>query len=313
LNSSDLEVLEHVENWLANGHQVEWVTLVRCWGSAPRPVGSMAAIRGDGAIIGSVSGGCIEKELTEVHKKESEVGVIQRHISSEEAMRFGLPCGGALELVFEKQIDKDQIDELISVLRNRKQVCRSLELSSGTTFLAPVAKGQEFEFDGRIMRKVFGPAWRLLLIGAGELSRYVAEIGLALDYDVVVCEPREHFAKTWTVKGADIVSMLPDDAVKMLAGDSTSAVLALTHDPNLDDLALVEALNHDSFYVGALGSRQNHRRRCDRLTGVFGVAENQLTKLHGPVGLDIGSKTPAEIAVSIMAQITSIRRLSKSN
>jgi len=99
----------------------------------------------------------------------------------------------------------------------------------------------------------------------------------------------------------------------MLAGDSTSAVLALTHDPNLDDLALVEALNRDSFYVGALGSRQNHRRRCDRLTGVFGVAKNQLAKLHGPIGLDIGSKTSAEIAVSIMAQITSIRRLSKSN
>lgn len=117
MNNSDLEVLEHVENWLANGHQVEWVTLVRCWGSAPRPVGSMAAIRGDGAIIGSVSGGCIEKELTEVHKKESKVGVIQRHISSEDAIRFGLPCGGALELVFEKQIDKDQIDELISALR----------------------------------------------------------------------------------------------------------------------------------------------------------------------------------------------------
>jgi xanthine dehydrogenase accessory factor len=313
LNNSDIEVLEHVANWLANDRRVQWVTLVRCWGSAPRPVGSMAAIRDDGAIIGSVSGGCIEKELTEMHQKECEVGVIQRHISSEEAMRFGLPCGGALELVFEKKIDKDQIDELISVLRNRKQVCRSLELSSGATFLTPVAKGQEFEFDGRIMRKVFGPAWRLLLIGAGELSRYVAEIGLALDYDVLVCEPREHFAKTWAVKGADIVTVFPDDAVKMLAGDSTSAVLALTHDPNLDDLALVEALNHDSFYVGALGSRQNHRRRCERLIGAFGLAPNQLTKLHGPVGLDIGSKTPAEIAVSIMAQITSIRRLSKSN
>ena len=130
---------------------------------------------------------------------------------------------------------------MISALRNREQVCRSLELSSGTTSLTPAVKGQKFEFDGRTMRKVFGPAWRLLFIGAGELSRYVAKIGLALDHDVLVCEPREHFAKTWTVKGADVVSMLPDDAVKMLARDPTSAVLALTHDPNLDDLALVEA------------------------------------------------------------------------
>ena len=198
--------------------------------------------------------------MKKVHKKEFKVGVIQWHISSEEAIRFSLPCGGALEMAFEKQIVKDQIYELISVMRNRKQVCRSLELSSGTTFPAPVAKGQEFEFDGRIMRKVFGPAWRLLLVGAGKLSRVVAEIGLALDYDAIVCEPRKHSAETLAVKGVNIVNMLPDEALKMLAGDSTSAVLALTHDPNLvEDLALGEVLSCAPFYVGALGSRQNHR------------------------------------------------------
>ena len=309
MKNSDLEVLQHLSSWLAKGCKVELVTLVKCWGSAPRPVGSLAAIREDGAIIGSVSGGCIEKELTTLLRKEGNAGLIRHDVSSEQAVRYGLPCGGSLELVFENSIDQLQVDQLISTLHQRKRICRVVELSSGRSTLEPGTRVQSFQFDGETVKKVFGPSWRLLIIGAGELSRYVAEIGLALDYDVVVCEPRKHFSQTWAVEGAPIEPRLPDEAVELLASDSQSAVLALTHDPNLDDLALMEALTSDAFYVGALGSGKNNQNRRKRLVEAFDLTTEQVGRLHGPIGLDIGSTTPCEIAVSILAEVTAVRRL----
>ncbi len=309
MKNSDLEVLEHLSLWLSEGYEVELVTLVKCWGSAPRPIGSMAAIREDGAMVGSVSGGCVEKELTTWLRKEGKVNLIRHDVSSEQAVRYGLPCGGSLELIFECSIDKSHIDQLISALRSRKRICRTVDLASGKTALEPGLQARNFEFDGETVRKIFGPSWRLLIIGAGELSRYVAELGIALDYDVVVCEPREHFAKTWAVEGAPIDARLPDEAVPSLAKDRQSAVLALTHDPNLDDLALMEALTSDAFYVGALGSRKNNENRRKRLREVWDLTAEQVERLHGPIGLDIGSTTPSEIAVSILAEITAVRRL----
>lgn len=309
MKNSDLEVLEHLSNWLSEGREVELVTLVRCWGSAPRPVGSLAAIREDGAIVGSVSGGCIEKDLTSLLRKNNKTDLIRHEISSEQAVRYGLPCGGTLELIFERSIEKSQVDYLISALNQRRRTCRIVDLSSGKVTLEPDPRELAFQFDGKSVRKVFGPSWRLLLIGAGELSRYVAEMGSALDYDVVVCDPREHFSRTWSVEGIPIDSSFPDDAVKKLATDRHSAVLALTHDPNLDDLALMNALTSDAFYVGALGSRKNNKSRRKRLEESFGLTPKQVSRLHGPIGLDIGSKTPAEIAVSILAEVTAVRRL----
>ena len=312
MNNSDLEVLEFAHNWLESGYAVELVTLVKCWGSAPRPVGSMAAIREDGAIVGSVSGGCIEKELTSLLRKDGGTSLIQHEISSDQAIRYGLPCGGSLELIFEHLADSSQIKEIISLLQNRERICRRVELSTGTATLVALSNDEKFSFDGEVANKIFGPSWRILIIGAGELSRYVAEMATALDYDVIVCEPRDHFSKIWKVKSVPIDPSLPDDAVKKLASDYQSAVLALTHDPNLDDLAITQALNSDAFYVGALGSKKNSERRRKRLLDMFDVTADDLDRLHGPIGLDIGSKTPAEIAVSILAQLTEIRRKSES-
>ncbi len=311
MKNSDLEVLQHLSSWLAQGYEVELVTLVRCLGSAPRPVGSLAAIREDGVITGSVSGGCIEKELTTHFRKQGQTGLVRHNVSPEQAIRYGLPCGGSLELVFENSIDSLQVDRLISALHQRNRICRVVELSSGRVTLdsEPGPDVQGFQFDGETVKKVFGPSWRLLIIGAGELSRYVAEMGLALDYDVLVCEPREHFSKIWAVDGAPVESRLPDEAVELFASDSQSAVLALTHDPNLDDLALMEALTSDAFYVGALGSAKNNENRRKRLVEAFNLTDRQVGRLHGPIGLDIGSVTPCEIAVSILAEVTAIRRL----
>lgn len=309
MKNSDLEVLEHLSIWLSEGYEVELVTLVKSWGSAPRPVGALAAVREDGAVVGSVSGGCIEKELTSLLRKDGRTNLIQYDVTSEQALRYGLPCGGSLELIFEKSIEKSQIDCLISTLKQRRRICRAVDLPSGETSLEFDSRNREFEFDGKTVRKVFGPSWRLLIIGAGELSRYVAEMGVALDYDIVVCEPREHFSKTWSVEAVSIDSGSPDEAVKRLATDKHSAVLALSHDPNLDDLALVTALASDAFYVGALGSRRNNENRRKRLVRIFDLAPKQVSRMHGPIGMYIGSKTPAEIAVSILAEVTAVRRL----
>ncbi len=292
---------------------MELVTLVNCWGSAPRPPGSMAAVRSDGVIIGSVSGGCIEKELTQLLRQQGETQLVQHEVTREQAIRYGLPCGGSLELIFEQFNDTQHIREIIQALDQRQRICRKVELETGIVTLMQVDRDREFEYGKKHINRIFGPAWRLLLIGAGELSRYVAEIALALDYEVIVCEPRSHFSSAWNVAGVQIDERSPDEAVVSLSSDSRSAVLALTHDPNLDDLALVEALSSEVFYVGALGSRKNNDKRRHRLINAFGLDSSRIDSLHGPIGLNIGSKTPAEIAVSVMAEVTAVRYDATSN
>jgi xanthine dehydrogenase accessory factor len=161
-------------------------------------------------------------------------------------------------------------------------------------------------FDGDRLQTVHGPRWRLLIIGAGQLSRYLAQMAQALDYQVIICDPREEYAETWDVEGARLDRGMPDDVVNAMDLDARSAVVAVTHDPKLDDLALIEALKSPAFYVGALGSRLNTEKRRERLAQ-FDLSQAELARLHGPVGLRIGSKTPPEIAVSILAEMTAVR------
>ena len=187
----------------------------------------------------------------------------------------------------------------------RQLVVRRVCLDTGEASLHPVTAREEFFYDGHNLRKLFGPGWRLLLIGAGQLSRFVAQMGQALDYEVIVCEPREELASQWQVDGAILDASMPDDTVRALA-DARCAVLALTHDPKLDDMALLEALAGPAFYVGALGSHANNDKRRARLASL-GVSREHLTRLHGPIGLPIGSKTPAEIAVAVLAGVTAAR------
>ena len=306
MKNSDTEVLHVAADWLDNGHTVELVTLVEAWGSSPRPVGSLAAVRNDGTLVGSISGGCIEKQLTAQLRYDERTCIVQHDISHDQAVRFGLPCGGSLKLVFEHLETALPLRNILQELEDRKPVSRTVDLESGKISIRPATKNERFRFDGKTVTKVFGPIQTLLVIGAGQLSRFVAELAAALDFQVMVCEPRKAFARAWNVPSARMDSRSPDEVVRELAHDPTIAVLALTHDPNLDDLALLEALEHEFFYVGALGSKRNNEIRRKRL-GFLGLSESQLDRLHGPIGLDIGSRTPAEIAISIMAQIIAVR------
>jgi len=210
-----------------------------------------------------------------------------------------------LELVFEQLSQSQPLKDIQQAIAHRKRLARTVELASvNSVSIEEVDRSVEFLYDDKSIRKVFGPGWRMLLIGAGQLSRYVARFALALDYEVIVCEPREEYASSFNVDGCTLVNSLPDEAVIEHAQDHHSVVLALTHDSNLDDSALIEALPSNAYYVGALGSKANNTRRRKRLDDI-GV--DNVERLHGPVGLSIGSRSAAEIAISIMAELVQLR------
>ena len=311
MDSVDREVLKSAVAWLAAGHRSVLATVVRTWGSAPRPVGAMLVIRDDGMVMGSVSGGCVEDDMIDrVRAAKIAAGrpeLVVYGVTKEQAERFGLPCGGTLEIVVEPVTGASQLAELLERVSRHELVARRLDMSTGAVTLAPGKWSDALEFDGKSLLSVHGPRWRLLIIGAGQLSRYLAQMAQALDYQVTVCDPREEYAEGWDLPGATLDRRMPDDVVLALNLDAHSAVVAVTHDPKLDDLALLEALKSPAFYVGALGSRKNNETRRRRLAQ-FDLAASEIARLHGPVGLRIGSKTPPEIAVSILAEMTMVRR-----
>jgi xanthine dehydrogenase accessory factor len=187
-------------------------------------------------------------------------------------------------------------------------VRRRLELATGLVSLAPSEEGDTLRFDGQVLETVHGPRLRLLVIGAGQLSRYLATMAVMLDYRVTVCDPRQEYHEGWeSIEGVTLSRLMPDDLVIAMNLDAHSAVVAVTHDPKLDDLALMEALKTPAFYVGALGSRRNNEARRKRLTE-FEVSAAEVDKLRGPVGLNLGGKTPPEIALAIVAEMTAVRR-----
>ncbi len=310
MDSVDLQVFQSTARWLKQGHRVVLATVVETWGSAPRPAGALLAVRDDGQVAGSVSGGCVEDDLIERIRKRELAGdkpeLTVYGISKEEAARFGLPCGGQLRIVLEPLREAPWLDQLLARVGGRELVAREVSLETGEVRLTAASRNDGMSFDGKRLRTIHGPRWRLLIIGAGQLSRYLAQMGMALDYSVIVCDPREEYADTWDLPGVELVRGMPDDVIAGLDLDSHSAVVALTHDPKLDDLALIEALTSAAFYVGALGSRSNTAKRKKRLAE-FDLSQAELDRLHGPVGLRIGSKTPPEIAVAILAELTAVR------
>jgi len=309
MDSLDLQVLRQARDWFAQGHKVWLVTVIETWGSAPRPPGALLCLRDDAQVAGSVSGGCVEDDLIDRVRHGERVAtpsLIAYGVTKEEAARFGLPCGGNLRLVQEPLRDTAWITEVLERTARHELVARTLDLATGAVTIESAVRGEQFQFDGQRLRALFGPRWRLLLIGAGQLSRVLAQMALALDFEVICCDPREEFNLGWDVPGSTLRREMPDDLVLELQLDPHSAVVAVTHDPKLDDMALLEALKSPAFYVGALGSRGNTATRKQRLA-LFDLSPAEIDRLHGPVGLDLGSKTPAEIAVSIMAEIVAVK------
>src|SRR5512145_86354 len=310
MDSVDIEVLRTADDWRRSGRKVALGTIVKTWGSAPRPIGAMVAVRDDGQVVGSVSGGCVEDDLVDKVKAKlvswTRPEIFTYGVTNEEATRWGLPCGGTLQLVMEPLSEASGIEELLKKIGSQQLVRRRLDMESGRASLEPGRWQDALEFDGRLLSTVHGPRWRLVLIGAGQLTRYLAEMARMLDYHVVVIDPREEYAAGWDAAAVPINRGMPDDVVRELELDGHSALVALTHDPKLDDLALMEALKSAAFYVGAIGSKKNNDARRVRLRE-FDLSDEEIARLRGPVGLYIGSKTPPEIAVAILAEMTAVR------
>ncbi|MBM3374207.1 MAG: XdhC family protein [Betaproteobacteria bacterium] len=310
MDSVDLQVIRSARDWVAAGHRVVLATVISTWGSAPRPIGALTAIRGDGMVVGSVSGGCVEDDMIlrvkEGRLAENTPVTTQYGVSAEEAQRFGLPCGGTLELVLEPLTPASGLDDLLARIERHELVLRRLDMKTGRASTGPAKWQDQLTFDGATLQTVYGPRWRLLIIGAGQLSTYLAQMAQALDYQVTICDPREEYSTTFDVPGVDLRRGMPDDVVTEMNLDGHSAVVTLTHDPKLDDMALLEALKSPAFYIGAIGSRKNNEARRKRLAE-FDLSQEEIARLHGPVGLKIGSKTPPEIAVAILAEMTAIR------
>jgi len=319
MENLDVLVLRQLRDWRQAGKHALLATVVRTWGSSPRPVGSIMALAEDGSVVGSVSGGCIEDDLvfrySQAYAGKGDArtfpsgppAFVKYGITADEAHRFGLPCGGTLELLLEHDPDAASLAALVSALEGGQLMRRSVRLADGTAQVAAADAPAELSVDAETLVNTFGPEYRMLLIGAGQLTEYLATMALFSGFAVTVCDPREEYRGAWSVPGVSLLRDMPDDVVRAFGPDRRSCVVALTHDPKLDDLALLEALGSPAFYVGAIGSRRNNEARHQRMLEHFDQTEASLARLRGPIGIYIGSKTPAEIAVSVMAEILAVK------
>ena len=360
MENLDVMVLRTLCHWRSSGKRALLATVVRTWGSSPRPVGSIMALCEDGSVVGSVSGGCIEDDLIYRHTQayaqakvqdkaqasaqadepvNSQVNApadsastlasnsasdpsagtpqhqmpsgppsfVKYGITADEAHRFGLPCGGTLELLLEYDPNAGSLATLVASLEAGQLMQRTVRLSDGVVSLQPNAAPSELSVSAIELVNTFGPEYRMLLIGAGQLTEYLATMALFSGFAVTVCDPREEYRSAWSVPNVTVLSDMPDDVVTAFKPDRRSCVVALTHDPKLDDLALLEALKTEAFYVGAIGSRRNNEARKQRMIEHFEQTSESLAPLRGPIGIYIGSKTPPEIAVSVMAEILAVK------
>ena len=323
IENTDQQVLAQLTRWITAGKKSWLATVIRTWGSSPRPAGSIMSCNEDGHVSGSLSGGCIEEDLLEkminggLAQTKPEIMLYGK--TADESERFGLPCGGQLEIIVEPLINNHSLPAfktIISRLNERQCIERKVDIATGEITIKERNNFKHLQFIGDFANtsianknffvQTYGPRCQLLLIGAGQVSHYLAQMAQMMDYHVMVCDPREEMIEQWGVEGTQLVNEMPDDAIRNHASDYFTAIIALTHDPRIDDMGLMEALKTDSFFIGAMGSVRTSEKRRDRLLQL-NLNERQISKLHAPVGLPIGSKTPAEIAVAILAQLTEMR------
>ncbi len=324
MQSSQQQIISHVDQWLQSSKSVWLCTILKTWGSSPRPIGAMMACTPNGELVGSISGGCIEEDFLEqlrdgsLKSQYDEVEkplIVKYGVTAEEQARLRLPCGGQLHVLLE-YIDPSAnnlsvFSRLASDLENHSQVSRTVDLQSGQISATDQSNEEAVVINDSSMSHSLSPMYRLLLLGAGDVAKFVAEMALALEYDVTLCDPRENYLDNWYVDGVETTARLPDDVVRERFNNPYSGIIALAHDPRVDDMALMEALKTSAFYIGAMGSERTSAARRKRLPEL-GLSQAEIDLLHAPIGFEIQSKTPAEIAISIMAEVTAVRHSGKS-
>ena len=316
MQAVDQQVLDQVCEWLKADESCWLATVVQTWGSSPRPVGSLLTCNRAGQVRGSLSGGCVEddllEKLTSGELARERAQFFQYGITPEETERLGLPCGGHLNIVVEPLPANDAFRGHFGHLRERvagrRSVRRIVNLRNGATAIDDVDAHAPLDYDDQaeILTHTYGPQRQLFIIGSGMVSSYVAEMAQVLDYQVTVCDPRAHLLDEFSVPGVTKINDMPDDAIEKHANDPLTAIVALTHDPRIDDMGMMVALKTDAFYIGAMGSTRTSANRRERLKALE-LTDEEIARLHAPIGLPIGSKTPPEIAVAILAEITAVR------
>jgi xanthine dehydrogenase accessory factor len=317
MQAVDKEVIGQILKWLKKGDPCWLATVVQTWGSSPRPVGSVLACDAKGHLVGSLSGGCVEDDLLEKisagELAATRAQFFQYGITAEETEKLGLPCGGHLYIVVEPQKPEAEtiqhFTELNKALEQRKCARRIVNLKSQITALEIDSgfRALQWDSDHQVLDHTFGPRHQLFIIGAGMVSQYLADMAKNLDYEITVCDPRQDLLSAFNVPGVKKINEMPDDAVREHAKDTATAIVALTHDPRIDDMGLMEALTTQAFYIGAMGSARSSASRRKRLLALD-LSPTDIDKLHAPIGLPIGSKTPPEIAIAILAEITAVQK-----
>ena len=322
--SSQQQIISFVKDSLHREKSVWLCTILKTWGSSPRPIGAMMACTFDGELVGSISGGCVEEDfleelregkLKDLYQSQAKpITVVYGETEAEQA-RLKLPCGGQLHVLLEllepSVENKTVFENIHSALERHLTTSRIVNMSNGKITVGDHARKEALVIEKETMIHSLSPMYKLLLLGAGDVAKYVAEMALALEYQVTLCDPRPNYLDNWSVQGVETSARLPDDIVRESYSNPYSGIVALAHDPRVDDMALMEALKTEAFYVGAMGSERTSAARRERLPEL-GLTKDEIDTLHAPIGIEIASKTPAEIAISIMAEITAVRHGLKS-
>ena len=299
--------------WLKDKRKIALATVISTWGSSPRPVGGQMAIDQNGEIIGSVSGGCIEAAvITEGIKSLSDgkTRVKDYGISNDMAWEVGLACGGELKVLIQPlQIEDKIIFSIVESIRKREVIKLKINTKSGLRTIDKSISQQSSSFN-QLMNEfihIIDPKPRLFIIGAVHIAQELVKLATIADFEITLIDPRNHFATKKRFPNCQIINDWPDIALSKFKFDKATHLVTLTHDPKIDDPALIYSLKKNIGYVGSLGSKKTHQKRCERLS-LLGFNQNDLNKIHGPIGLDIKAKNPAEIAISILGEIIQFRR-----
>jgi xanthine dehydrogenase accessory factor len=311
----DLQVIEQALRWSQAGQRLWLCTVLGTYGSAPRAPGALLVANAAGQWLGSLSGGCVEEDFLEqllAGAFAEPINLIRYGAGDEPRGGIRLPCGGILEVLVENLPADCQVQahlrELRAALHGQQRLIREIDLASGARQLQQDhAQGPRVErHDGRLRLRI-GAAQRLLLAGYSSVSHYCAEFGKALGFEVLLCEPRDEVLAGVQLPDIELRRQLPSQVIAEGGCHRDTAVVALTHDPRIDDLAMIEAVRSPAFYIGVMGSRLTSEKRFERLRRIGGLSEADIARIQAPIGLNLGSKTPAEIALAVLADIVRVR------
>ena len=307
------DILTPMSVWLKEKRKVALATVISTWGSAPRPVGGQMAIDSNGEIIGSVSGGCIEGAVINEginSINDGKLRIKDYGISNDMAWEVGLACGGELKILIQPLNLEDKIVySIVENIKNREPTKLIINCLTGSRHIDNSIINQISSYD-KIKEEfvhVIDPKPRLFIVGAVHIAQALISLAKTADFEIILIDPRDHFATKDRFPNCKIINEWPDTALSNFILDKSTHLVTLTHDPKIDDPALIYTLKKDIGYIGSLGSKKTHNKRCERLIDI-GFCQSDLSKIHGPIGLNIKAKTPAEIAISIMAEIINFRR-----